>query len=74
MMNIITTQYMIASFIREFQLCRRWFEAGDVSMWLELTVLLEATKQTCSFADDTIRQLAVCNRIHQRVLSAYRTA
>jgi hypothetical protein len=54
--NILTTEHKVARLVSNFQLYRRRFEADDVSMELELIILLETTKKKCSFADDIIRQ------------------
>jgi hypothetical protein len=44
MVNIFTAQDKVAGFLSKFQLYQCRVEAGDVSMWLEVTTLLEATK------------------------------
>jgi uncharacterized membrane protein len=45
MVNILTAEGKVASFLSKFQRHRHRIEAGDVSMGLEFTVLREATKQ-----------------------------
>jgi hypothetical protein len=57
MMNIFTAHDEVSSCCSKFLLYWHRVEAGDIPMWLELTTLLEATKQKCSFADVIIRHL-----------------
>lgn len=55
MAKILTPQDKVPRFLSMFQIYQYRGEAGDVVMRLELEILLEATKQKHTFADDVIR-------------------
>jgi hypothetical protein len=44
MLNIFTAQDKVSGFLTKFPLYPHTVEAGDVCVWLELTILLEKTK------------------------------
>jgi hypothetical protein len=54
MVNILTAQDKVASFLCKLQLYQCIVEADDVPKFSELTLLHEVTKEKCSFTDDVI--------------------
>ncbi|XP_050058613.1 protein FAM200A-like [Aphis gossypii] len=51
MTNILTAQDKVASFLRKLQLYQRRIEVEDISMFPELTMVLDERNEKCSFTD-----------------------
>ncbi|XP_025420883.1 zinc finger BED domain-containing protein 5-like [Sipha flava] len=51
MTNILTAQDKVASFLRKLQLYQRRIDVEDISMFPELTMVLDERNEKCSFTD-----------------------
>ncbi|XP_025202808.1 zinc finger BED domain-containing protein 5-like, partial [Melanaphis sacchari] len=64
MTNILTAQDKVASFLRKLQFYQRRAEVGDISMFSELTMVLDEKNEKCSFANQiTLHLLSVVDSI-----------
>jgi hypothetical protein len=72
MLNILPAIVKVANFISKLQIYPRSAEADDLSMWLELTNLLESSKQKCSFALSVTESISRCfSRTEQRDMNVW---
>ena len=55
--NILSAQDKVASFLSKLQLYQRRVQADDVSMFSQLTTLLEGTEEKRPFAGDIMQHL-----------------